>query len=164
MDLKYFWLIIAVAAALLVVRALSALRSINKTRNLAAKPFLTKAETEALDHLESALPSCRIHAQVAMAALMKPKQGLDKRTHLQTRGYYSQKGIDFVAQDRSTGKIVALIELDDKIHNASCDTARDQLTAATGYFTIRLKLRWPTRTAVHRAIHDALGARSARTA
>ncbi|WJM30032.1 DUF2726 domain-containing protein (plasmid) [Novosphingobium resinovorum] len=79
--------------------------------------------------LERALPHCRIHAQVAMGALLKaPTNPLRKSRH-SDRNAFSQKIVDFVAQDRATGAILALIEVDDYSHNAARDRARDAMTS-----------------------------------
>jgi very-short-patch-repair endonuclease len=43
-----------------------------------------------------------------------------------------------VAQDRATGLIVALIEVDDWSHNPFKDRVRDEMTAYAGYRTIRV--------------------------
>lgn len=52
--------------------------------------------------LERAVPHCRIHAQVAMGALLKaPTNPLRKAQH-SDRDAFSQKIVDFVAQDRAT--------------------------------------------------------------
>ena len=51
---------------------------------------------------------------------------------------FSQKIVDFVAQDRATGNIVALIEVDDRTHNPLRDARRDAMTAGAGYATIRI--------------------------
>ena len=42
------------------------------------------------------------------------------------------------AQDRATGNILALIEVDDRTHNPIRDARRDAMTAGAGYATIRI--------------------------
>lgn len=100
--------------------------------------LMTKAERRVIAYVEAALPRARIHAQVSMGALMKPARGLDRRTSTITRNRFSSKRVDFVAEDRETGAIIAIIELDDRTHNASNDRWRDNLTSSAGYKTIRL--------------------------
>ena len=51
---------------------------------------------------------------------------------------FSQKIVDFVIEDRASGAILALVELDDRSHNAFRDRLRDAMTASAGYRTIRL--------------------------
>ena len=120
-----------------------------------AKTFLTKAEREALQHIETALPWCRIHAQVAMGAIVQPAKNLSASNYHRERGRFSQKIIDFVAEDRSSGKIVVLIELDDRTHKIERDAMRDRITKAAGYQTSRLKLKWPNQRNVGQAISKA---------
>ena len=69
----------------------------------------------------------RFHAQVAMGALLK---------------------------DPTTGRVVALIEVDDGSHNAARDRIRDTMTGAAGYrpFRIPASVR-PTIPAVLRIVH-----------
>ena len=70
---------------------------------------------------------------------------------------YSQKIVDYVLQDRRSGEIVALVELDDFTHRHRRDHARDVLTDIAGYRTIRLSAaRRPTLASVRVAITQAL--------
>lgn len=118
---------------------------------------MSKAERETITYLEAALPNCRIHAQVAMGALLKVKSGTDNRKRHQARGYFSQKVVDFVAEDRATGEIIALIELDDRSHNVAKDKERDLMTKAGGYLTIRLPAgRRPTLASVRQLLDASL--------
>jgi very-short-patch-repair endonuclease len=39
---------------------------------------------------------------------------------------------------RDNAEVIALVELDDRTHRASKDAARDAMTAAAGYQTIRI--------------------------
>lgn len=103
-----------------------------------AKRFLTSREAAMLDALERALPHCRIHAQVAMGALLAVPALHGRKRHIGDRNAFSQKIVDFVAQDRATGNIVALIEVDDRTHNPIRDARRDAMTAGAGYATIRI--------------------------
>lgn len=117
---------------------LKALAGSNGAPKPVSKQFLTKREAAMLIALERALPHCRIHAQVAMGALLKsPTNPLRKSRH-SDRNAFSQKIVDFVAQDRVTGEILALIEVDDYSHNGARDRARDAMTGHAGYRTIRI--------------------------
>ncbi|WP_454887603.1 DUF2726 domain-containing protein [Sphingomonas oryzagri] len=102
------------------------------------KRFLTQREEAILAALESELPWCRIHGQVAMGALLKAPEGRHPKYRYSDRNAFAQKIVDFVAQDRETGRIVALIEVDDRSHDAERDRARDRMTASAGYRTIRI--------------------------
>ena len=149
-----------IAMLILVVVALGllkALTSINTAPKPVSKPFLTKREAAMLIALERALPHCRIHAQVAMGALLKaPANPLRKARH-SDRNAFSQKIVDFVAQDRATGAILALIEVDDYSHNGARDLARDAMTSHAGYRTVRIgRSVQPRFEEVHQAVSSLL--------
>lgn len=103
-----------------------------------AKPLLTDNEMEFLSRLEGAAPELRFCPQVAMGALMDPAvtRG-DRKAYYRLRGMFSQKIVDFVAQRRSDGQIVAVIELDDRTHDAEKDARRDEMLTSAGYRIVR---------------------------
>jgi very-short-patch-repair endonuclease len=55
---------------------------------------------------------------------------------------FSQKTMDFVAQSRRDGSIVAIIELDDRTHDMEKDSKRDTILATAGYRIVR----WNSKT------------------
>lgn len=115
MDETKIGMLILLVVGLALLKGLAGLNTAPKP---VSKPFLTKREAAMLIALERALPHCRIHAQVAMGALLKaPTNPLRKSRH-SDRNAFSQKIVNFVAQDRATGAILALIEVDDYSHNA----------------------------------------------
>jgi very-short-patch-repair endonuclease len=75
------------------------------------------------------------------------------------RGRFAQKVVDFVILDDAL-EVVALVELDDRTHRLEKDAARDAMTAAAGYVTLRYRSREkPEPKAIRaelRAIHAAL--------
>lgn len=103
------------------------------------KPLLTPNELEFLGRLEQSVPEMRFHAQVAMGSIIEPNVSRREngKEYWRLRGNIAQKIIDFVAQDRTTGNIVAIIELDDRTHNGDKDAERDLITGAAGFKTIR---------------------------
>lgn len=103
-----------------------------------AKQFMTKREQAMLAALEQVLPMYRVHAQVAMGALLTVPRQIGRRSTPADRNAFSQKIVDFVVFDPTTGKIVALVELDDRTHDAGKDRTRDAMTARAGYQTIRI--------------------------
>lgn len=126
-----------------------------------AKPLMTNAERRAIAHIEAALPGTRVHAQVSMGALMQPRKGLDRSTYFKTFNRFCSKRVDFVVEERATGRILMLIELDDATHNRRSDQDRDRLTTRAGYSTVRLPAsERPTAESVRRHIGNALGADS----
>lgn len=104
-----------------------------------AKSMMTANELEFLNRLEQAVPEMRFHAQVAMGSLVEPNVSCREsgKEYMSLRGRFSQNMIDFVAQDRSTGDVVAIIELDDKTHDREKDAKRDAITSSAGYATVR---------------------------
>jgi hypothetical protein len=144
-----------VAAAAVVVALLAARRG-RGAPPVSAKPFLTGNEREFLGRLERALPEARIHAQVAMGALLQPSVrggGREANRHrLSVRARFDRKIVDYVVEDRRSGRILALVELDDRTHDRRRDKARDAMTARAGYRTVRFESR---------AKPDAAGIRAA---
>lgn len=120
------------------------------------KPLLSPNELEFLRRLEAAMPELRFLAQVSMGALIEPAvPRTDTRAYYRLRGMFSQKIVDFVAQSREDGSVVAVIELDDRTHNSGKDEKRDAMLSSAGYKIIR----WQSKTRP-----DAAGIRSALTA
>ena len=137
---KNIAILIALLGVFMILKALTgagAGAGVGGSRPL-AKRFMTPRELAMLDILERCLPEYRFHAQVAMGALLKAPPRLMGKSHPADRNAFSQKIVDFVAQDRVTGAIVALIEVDDASHNAQRDSRRDAMTSHAGYRTIRI--------------------------
>lgn len=127
------------------------------------KRFLTAVESETLTHIETLFPHLRIYAQVAMSALIAPARDLPGKQKLWTHRRYGQKVVDFVLQDRATGHVEVLVELDDWTHNVFKDRLRDRITAAGGYPTVRLPANMrPTRRSVEAALFPFVGREAAR--
>lgn len=110
-----------------------------------AKRFMTARELAMLDVLERCLPQYRFHAQVSMGALLNAAPNPSRRRVPSDRNAFAQKIVDFVAQDRATGAIVALIEVDDAMHNLERDGKRDAMTEHAGYRTVRIGRGVPAR-------------------
>lgn len=103
-----------------------------------ARPLLTAREREVLVLIERAVPHARVYVQVAMGALMRPAAGQSRSDWAIARNRFSQKIVDYVIEDRDSGAVLALVELDDSSHDAARDARRDAMTAAAGYRTLRL--------------------------
>lgn len=134
------------ALACLVVLGFLLARRRPRVPEVRMRPFLTPNEAEFLGRLESALPEMRVHAQVAMGALLMPRipEGGGRRRrslHAAVRARYDRKVVDYVLQSRADGRVVAVVELDDRTHVAARDRKRDAMMARAGYRT----LRWDSR-------------------
>lgn len=102
-----------------------------------AKPMLSPNELEFLNRLEAAAPEIRFCPQVAMGAILNPNVARQDKRYMSLRGKFAQKIIDFVAQDRKDGSIIAIIELDDRTHDQEKDEKRDAMLASAGYKIVR---------------------------
>jgi very-short-patch-repair endonuclease len=130
-------LIVVLVVILIIAASLNAVIG-DRTLPVRARRLMTERERETISLIEAAVPNCRVHAQVAMAALVDCNKGLSPKQRASVRNRFDRKIIDFVLEDRSTGGVLALVELDDRSHDERRDRARDQITIAAGYRTIRL--------------------------
>lgn len=132
---------LVVFVALVVV--LGALSFVPRRRSqgslpIRARSLMTSRERRVITLIEQALPHCRVHAQVAMAALIDCQKDVPRNQRRAVRNRFDRMVIDFVVEDRSSGNVLALIELDDRTHNSAKDQARDAITTAAGFRTVRL--------------------------
>lgn len=126
------------AVSLAVLKAKLAGQGGRTAGKFTAKRLLSANELEFISRLESAAPELRFHAQVSMGAVLDPAvPRSNRKAYMSIRGMFAQKIIDFVAQDKRSGDIVAIIELDDRTHNDAKDAKRDAMLSNAGYRTIR---------------------------
>lgn len=130
--------ILIFAVLLLAAFALSALSCGSRELPVRPRRLMTDRERRVLELIEAAAPGCRVHAQVAMAAIIDAKPGLPRGRRLGVRNRFDRKIIDYVLECRETGDVIAIVELDDRTHNVAKDAARDRVTAAAGYVTVRI--------------------------
>ena len=135
---------LAAAAALAVLAGIGLVAGRRRGRvpDVAMRRFLTGNEAEFLGRLERALPEVRVHCQVAMGALLVPRipEGGGRRRRAAfaaVRARFDRKVVDYVIQDRRTGLVLAVVELDDRTHVAERDRRRDAMMRRAGYRTIR---------------------------
>jgi hypothetical protein len=102
-----------------------------------AKKLMTDNEFEFFKRLVQALPEYYVFPQVAMNAVLQAN-GNDRKENYGIRNTFSQKVIDYVIYNQQ-GKIVAIIELDDKTHNKEKDEKRDAMLHQAGYKTVRFQ-------------------------
>jgi hypothetical protein len=129
----------ALIILILVSMALLKFRKPWLTR-LQRKSLLTANEAEFFHRLQRALPGYHVFPQVAFAALMTDDGKLSAKARWSIRAKFDRKIADYVICDRML-RVVALIELDDRTHNASADRQRDAITKAAGYRTLRFSSR-----------------------
>lgn len=106
-----------------------------------AKPLLTANELNFYGTLVEALAGYAVFPQVAMNAFIRPAGGLERKRYAATRGTFAQKHVDFLVCEPDTLEVLAIIELDDRSHSLEKDNARDAITAAAGYRTLRFHSR-----------------------
>ena len=130
--------VVAVGAVGLVVLKAKLAGQQSASAKFKQKTLLTPNELEFLGRLEAAAPELRFFPQVAMGALLDPAvPRSDAKNYFRLRGMFSQKIVDFVAQRRSDGGIVAIIELDDRTHDSGKDAKRDEMLQSAGYRIVR---------------------------
>jgi Protein of unknown function (DUF2726) len=105
------------------------------------KPLLTANEAEFFRRLQRALPGFHVFPQVSFAAFLTDDGQLSRNAKWTLRAKFDRKIADFVICERGTLKIVAVVELDDRTHDARADRQRDAITRAAGYQTIRYQSR-----------------------
>lgn len=111
-----------------------------------AKPFLTNRKHAMLAALERVLPMYRIHAQVAVGAVLAPGARPGRRQRPSDSEAFSRKIVDFVIVDPTSSAIVALIEMGERFADPEADRDRDAMMARAGYQTIRIS--WSDRATV----------------
>ena len=103
------------------------------------KPLLTPNETEFFHRLQRALSAYHVFPQVPFAALLTVDSKLSRKDRWSIRSRFDRKIADFVVCERGSLQVVAIIELDDRTHDADADRRRDALTKAAGYQTFRFQ-------------------------
>jgi len=135
------WIFVLVIIVIIAVIAMLVIAVRSKTgssqKQYQQSPLMTDNEKEFLNRLVTALPNHFVFAQVGMGALLEPNfRKSDRSNYQRVRNSYVQKLVDYVVCDKELN-VVALIELDDKTHNAKKDADRDAMTNEAGYYVIR---------------------------
>ena len=132
-------LIVILVILAIIAIAIKSGRSKEEFNPYMGKPLMTAHELILYKKLNELLKNTNfiLGTQVCMGAIIKTKPGMDNSAYTSARNKFSKKIIDFVIAD-SKGKVLLIIELDDRSHNAKNDKERDKITAAAGYPTLRL--------------------------
>ena len=129
--------------AALVIVVLAIVRALVGGRKRAARyqlnPIMTGNEIEFFGRLRRALPEHHVFPQVAMSAVIRPVETYKQNMH----AYHAinKKRIDYAIYTKAM-TLVALVELDDKMHDTASDATRDAMTASAGVRTVR----WNSKT------------------
>jgi hypothetical protein len=123
-----------VVIMVLVVVAIARRRMRPRNFSYTQCQILTPNEAEFFGRLRAALPDHYVFPQVAMSAIIAPKGYA--RSRQAAFNQIARKRVDFViCTDRL--KLVVLVELDDRTHDARRDAKRDAMTRSAGIRTIR---------------------------
>jgi len=136
--------------ALLVLAFLAALVWVRRVRYRRSS-VMTANEREFHQRLLQALPDCEIWPQVPLLALVRPDAREGSRTFWVAFKQISNTRVDWViARDM---EVVALIELDDRTHDARRDAKRDQILKSCGYRVLRFQSnKRPSPGQIHDAV------------
>ena len=137
-DHRIIFIAIALCAIVGLLKLLA--RGGVRRHRIERKRLLTPTEVRFWHLLVAAVPDYAVFSQVAMGAMLKPVSGLSHSDWWSNYGRYSQKIVDFVVVDLQTAEVAAVVELDDRSHNAEKDAARDALMACGGYDVVRISV------------------------
>lgn len=116
-----------------ILALFAAIANANGSR-ITRKHILTDNEIEFFYRLQKALPDHHVFPQVCFAAILDASRG---KGRLSNRGRFSQLIADYVICERNTMNIIAIVELDDRTHNARKDAKRDKMLTSVDYRVVR---------------------------
>ena len=97
--------------------------------------IMTENEREFYDRLIAACPDCQIWPQVPILALVRPDAKEGSRAFWMAFKKISNTRVDWViVRDM---EVLAIVELDDRSHDARRDIQRDKVLKSCGYRVIR---------------------------
>jgi hypothetical protein len=146
-NIPWTWLVGLCALGLLFIVILFWARRPRYRR----QSIMTENEREFYQRLLKACPDCEIWPQVPLLALIRPDAKEGTRTFWLAFKLISNTRVDWViAQDM---QVLAIVELDDRSHDAKRDAKRDQILKSCGYRV----LRFPSKGRPDpQQIHDAI--------
>nr|WP_246408504.1 DUF2726 domain-containing protein [Microvirga lupini] len=117
---------------------------------------MTENEREFYGRLLAACPECQIWPQVPILALVRPDAKEGSRAFCLAFKRISNTRVDWVVvQDM---EVIAIVELDDRSHDARKDAQRDRILKSCGYRVVRFN---SSRRPDPRQIHEAVFAEQA---
>jgi Protein of unknown function (DUF2726) len=146
-NLSWSWL---AGSALLLVAFVFVLVWTRKPR-YRRQSIMTENEREFYQRLLVACPDCRIWPQVPILALLRPDAKEGSRIFWVAFRRISNMRVDWaVVRDM---EVVAIVELDDRSHDARKDAQRDKILKSCGYRVIRFNTKnRPDPRQIHEAI------------
>jgi hypothetical protein len=130
-NMSWTWLAGIVLLALALIVALIWARRVRYRR----MPIMTANEREFYQRLLKAFPDCEIWPQVPILALLRPEAKEGSRTFWVAFKQISNMRVDWVIARNM--EVIAVIELDDRSHDAKRDARRDQILKSCGYRVLR---------------------------
>lgn len=139
-----------IAVGLLVIGVLAFISFARKPR-FRPHSLMTANEREFYGRLVAALPGCQIWPQVPILALLRPDAKEGSRAFWRGFRMISNTRVDWVVAENL--EVLAIIELDDRTHDARKDAKRDQILAACGYTVVRFDTKpRPSPEQIRRAV------------
>ncbi len=142
-------ILLVVAMAVATLAALKTAKRHEATYR--ARQPMTDNELEFFGRLVKAVPEHFIFPQVAMSAILQTTE-TDRKKAYGDHLRIAQQRVDYLVC-RADGSIVAVVELDDKTHQAAKDKVRDERLHQAGIRTLRFESR---RKPAVPALRDAL--------
>jgi hypothetical protein len=137
-------------AGLLVIGILAVILFARK-RRFKPQPLMTANEREFYGRLLAAFPECQIWPQVPILALLRPDAKEGSRAFWRGFRMISNAHVDWIVVENL--EVLAIIELDDRTHDARKDAKWDQILASCGYKVVRFDTkRRPTPEQIRRAV------------
>jgi hypothetical protein len=146
-HLSWSWLAGSAALGILLVLVLFLARKPRYRRST----IMTENEREFYERLLAACPDCQIWPQVPILALVRPDAKEGSRAFWMAFKRISNTRVDWaIVKDL---EVLAIVELDDRSHDARKDAQRDRILKSCGYRVVRFN---SSRRPDPRQIHEAI--------
>jgi hypothetical protein len=146
-NLSWSWLAGSAVLGILLVLVLFLTRKPRYRRST----IMTENEREFYGRLLAACPDCQIWPQVPILALVRPDAKEGSRAFWLAFKRISNTRVDWaIVRDL---EVLAIIELDDRSHDARKDAQRDRILKSCGYRVVRFN---SSRRPDPRQIHEAI--------